>query len=118
VTIAPADIQALPSGEFAALADAVIQPFIDEAVREVNTDVFGDRTDDATKYLAAHLLACMIDGSRGAAGPIVQERAGPLGRMYAIPNRGTDGSTTLGATTYGRRYMELQRLVAGGPRAL
>jgi len=111
-----ADIRALPSGEFAQLVDGSIQPFIDEAAREVSADVFGTIYEDAVKYLAAHLLAGIMSGSKGAAGPVISETAGPLSRSFSAPV--VSATDSLQSTAYGRRYLDLRRQVAGGPQVL
>lgn len=117
MAVTPADIQGLPSGEFTSLSDPVVQSFIDEAKREVNVSLYGDQADDAVKYLAAHLLAAMKKGSGGAAGPVIMEQAGPVSRQYASGNSSVSDDPVM-ATTYGRRYRQLQAQAAGGPRGL
>lgn len=110
------DIRDLPSGEFASLSEAAIAPYIAEASREVAESVYGDRYDDAVKYLAAHLIAVLTAGSRGTAGPVVSESAGPVSRSYAAP--ATIVSEHFAATVYGRRFLDIRRQVAGGPWVL
>lgn len=117
MAVSVSDIKALPSGEFASLTDGAIQPFIDEAVREINASVFGTRYDDAVKYLAAHLLASVRDGSKSASGAVISETAGPISRSYAAP-MATASTDELSSTTYGRRYADIRHQCAGGPQVL
>lgn len=111
MTITAADIKAMPSGEFAALADATVNGYIAEAMVDVSADVWGDRYDSGVKYLTAHLIACDKMGATGPSGPVVSSSAGGLSRSYASGQPSL--SSTLAATSYGRRYLELCRLIAG-----
>jgi hypothetical protein len=117
LVVSTSTIKELPSGEFASLTDGAIQPFIDEATREINATVFGARYDDAVKYLAAHLLTTMRGGSKSASGAVISETAGPLSRSYAAPSA-TVTTDELSSTTYGRRYADIRRQCAGGPQVL
>lgn len=114
MTVAWTDIRDLPSGEFASLTQPVVESYIAEALRELDAAVFGERLDDATKYLAAHLLSLSRSGSVGPSGPMIAEHVGPVGRTYAVPMDGSSKST-LSTTAYGRRYADIRRQVAGGP---
>lgn len=114
--VSAADIQALPSGEFASVADPIVQTFIDEAGREIDATAFGDRYDDAVTYLAAHLLAAAIAGSSGASGPVTSVTAGALSKQYATPYM-MDGDALM-ITSYGRRYKQIRHACVGGPQAL
>ena len=116
MTLAWTDIRDLPSGEFASLSESSISPSILEAEREVNESAFGDRYDDALKYLAAHLLAAMRQGSQGASGAVVSETVGPISRSYGAA--AITSSDALESTSYGRRYVEIRRQCAGGPQVL
>lgn len=117
MSVAPADIKGFPSGEFAAIADLTVQDCIDEAVRELNPSAFGSRYDDATKYLAAHLLVRLIAGAAAPAGPVIERHAGPVGTSYATPS-GVSANETLATTFYGRRFLEIRQQCACGPWVL
>lgn len=116
MTLAWTDIRDLPSGEFSSLSESAISPFMLESEREVNESVFGDRYDDALKYLAAHLLAVGRKGSEGASGAVVSETVGPISRSYGAA--AITSSDALDSTAYGRRYAEIRRQCAGGPQVL
>jgi hypothetical protein len=54
----PADVIRI-APEFSTLDPVtVLQPFIDDAVLEVNASAWGDQTDRAIALLAAHAIAC------------------------------------------------------------
>jgi hypothetical protein len=48
--------------EFKAVADARIEAALDAAELRTDADYFGDHTDSAHYYLAAHLVAAMPQG--------------------------------------------------------
>jgi hypothetical protein len=116
MTVAWTHIRDLPSGEFAGASQSVIEGYIAEASRQLSEFGWGDFYDEGIKYLAAHLLAVMKAGSKGSAGPVTSERAGPVARSYAAAEMSS--TEALSATTYGRRFMELRHMVAGCPRVL
>lgn len=117
MAVTPNDIQSLPSADFVGVDAGIIQRHLDEAAREVNPSVFGERTDDAVLYLTAHLVAVMMQGAEGPTGPVVSEQAGPVSRTFAARGHSNTGSD-LEATAYGRRYQAICSQVAGGPRVL
>jgi len=43
--------------EFKGAADAFIQAFLDEAASELDAEIFGDKYDAATRWLALHKMA-------------------------------------------------------------
>lgn len=65
---------------------------IAEAVRGVDATIFGDKTDDAVRWYAAHLLAIS-----------------PFGMQARLVSKE-------GASTYGKRFVELSRSVTTGFR--
>lgn len=118
MTVVWTDIRDLPNGEFAAVTQSVAEGFISEAQDEISEASFGDRYDQAVKYLAAHLLAVMTGGSASPAGPVVSEAAGRVSRSYAAMVGTPSSLDSLQATSYGRRYMDIRRQMVGGPRVL
>lgn len=116
MSISWTDIRDLPSGEFATIGQSAIQAALDEASREASASVFGARYDDAVKYLAAHLLACLRGGSRGmVSGAVVSETVGPISRSFGGSSVMAPSVDSLGSTSYGRRFQDIRRQVAGGP---
>lgn len=118
MTVAWTDIRDMPSGEFAAMTQSVLEGFIDEASAEVSEATYGDRYDQAVKYLAAHLAAVMTAGSTSPSGPVTSETAGRVSRSYAAVVMSPTSADGLIATTYGRRFADIRRQMAGGPRVL
>jgi hypothetical protein len=65
-------------------SDTLVTRFLASAARSIDSDLFGDRYDDAQGYLAAHLL-CLS----------------PYGKNARL-------SSDSGKTTYGTRYEEIR----------
>lgn len=77
--------------EFATLADSQVQANLTAAARRCDSRVFGDDTDEAVGYLAAHLLAMS-----------------PGGQQARLEGKE-------GTTTYYAEWQRLARQRAGGP---
>jgi hypothetical protein len=78
--------------EFEPASKAMVEQAIDEAGRNVDAEVFDDKTDDAIRWKAAHLLAIS-----------------PFGQQARLIAK--DGSTT-----YGTHFTALARSVTPGFR--
>jgi len=116
VAVTASDVKSLPSGEFAAVADAVVEGFIAEAQRDISSTAWGTRYDDGVLYLSAHLLAVIMGGGVGVSGPVVSETAGPVSRSYAGPIG--LAAESLATTVYGRRYLQILHTLGLGPVVL
>ena len=95
--------------EFDALSTAKITAAIAEAGRRVNTTQWGSRADDGLKYLTAHILKHEKLGDGLPAGAMISKSVGPV--SASIQAVDLFGKSTLGATSYGRYFLELQSLV-------
>jgi hypothetical protein len=112
MAVTAADIQGMLSGEFASLSAGTINPFIAEAERQLSISRWDALYDDGVRYLTAHLIATQSLGASAPSGPVTSESAGPLSRSYAAA--ATWSPDGLDSTVYGRRFLELQRLVGAG----
>lgn len=110
--VTAADIINLPSGEFAAVAPEDIDPFIADAMREVG-GVYGERRDEAVKYLTAHLFARARKGTAAPSSGVTAVTVGPLTTQYAQPGFSGD-QDELDLTVYGRRYKQIRLQCVGG----
>lgn len=96
-------------GEFASLSDSVINKWLEQAERRVNRTQWGEKADDATLWLTAHLLsitqslACGVEPSPGA---VASRKVGDLAESYKLPDRMSQ--TFLASTTYGQYYQTLK----------
>jgi hypothetical protein len=70
--------------ELSTASDTLVTRFLASASRSIDSDLYGDRYDDAHGYLAAHLL-CLS----------------PYGKNARL-------SSKEGKTTYGERYEEIR----------
>lgn len=113
MSVTASDIQDLPSGEFASIANNVVEVYIAEAEREISQAAFGNRADDAVKYLAAHLLAVAKGGSSAPATGVTMVTVGPLTKQYGQPGA-MSKTDSLESTSYGRRYIEIRHQCVGG----
>ena len=108
MTVTAADIKALPSGEFSALSDAVIDAAIAQAERRIDSGTWGTSYDDGVTNLTAHILCIGIRGGRGAQGPVVSESAGSLSRTYAAYATFDAKDKQLNASPYGQAFVQLR----------
>lgn len=82
---------------------------ITEAGRRVNTSQWGGHADDGILYLACHLLKFQELGDGLAAGAMTSKTVGPVSASFATPD--VLSRSALGATAYGRYFLDLQSLV-------
>lgn len=75
------------------------------AQKHISNAVFGDLTELAVAYLAAHMLTMSKRG--GAGGAVTSESEGALSRSYAVPT----STASLNATSYGQDYLSIRRAV-------
>jgi len=80
--------------EFANTADAIIEARIAMAIRQVNSTIYGGKTDDAIEWLTADMVAC-----------------GPLGEQARLSK---DSKTTI----YREQYEAIKQQVAYGFRVI
>jgi hypothetical protein len=105
MSVTAADIQALPGGEFAAVAPSIIDKYIARAERRIHQATWGARYDDAVELLTAHMLLSAIAGGASAAGSVTSEGAGPFSRGYA----GSARPSQYDSTSYGQQYAAMMR---------
>lgn len=92
--------------EFANQASATVQACLQQADRETDAAVWGDLHDDATYWLAAHLLALRIRevGMFTGATPAKHYLNGPqVGSKASFVHSG------YGTTLYGQEFMRLEQ---------
>ena len=78
--------------------------YINLARLRVNACLFGDKTNMAIAYMAAHLIAVSNDPARekGEAGNITSKKEGDLSVTFG--NFNTDGNSDLNLTSYGQSF--------------
>lgn len=113
--VTPADIK-LRFPEFAAIDDALIQLFIDDATATVNAKC--PNSDLMISYLTAHLLAGSILTSAGDNVPIksiASEAVGDVSRSYSGTTSTSSNDNFYTGTAYGVRYLDLRKNCIGRP---
>lgn len=104
--------------EFAAVADARVDVFLDDARAELAEAAWGDWYDKGTSYLAAHFLTvanATAGGSSGTVSPLSSVTVGDVSENYAAyltSKSGTDAYFS--ATAYGQEYIRLAKQVGLG----
>ncbi len=112
------DVQALASGEFATLSQAVIEDAMEEAALLLDEGSWGTTYYDRGHLLAtAHILSLAVLGSTVSAGPISSQTAGQVSLTYSTVG-GVLTTQGWGATSYGRRLQAFQRKLFYGPKVL
>lgn len=94
-----ANIQALTGNE------TVWEIILEDVQRECVEDVFGDDTEQAQRYLAAHRLATAFQPN-GGRGPVSSVSVGGISQSFTLPylNRKDD----LGSTQYGMKFIQIR----------
>jgi hypothetical protein len=99
--------------ELACVDDGIIDRWLAEATRYINTTQWGGKADDGLAYLTAHLIATFeadaIGEGEPGAGPIKSEREGSVAVAYDIAEQFKKDS--MGGTRYGRRYREILKTI-------
>ena len=108
--------------EFAALDDATIQRYLDDAARSVDQTWLAGDYQNAIMSLAAHYYstgsaATQGGGSDPASGYITSEHIGQVSISYAVPG-GVSNMTWLTSTPYGQSYARLLKLNFPGALAV
>lgn len=116
VTIAP---------EFADVPEETIDIYIAMATRWISETYFGNVSDDAGKFLTAHLMTMLIPpgeynaGITPATGPVTQKSVGDVSVSYgglgSLSLDSIASRTTLALTRYGLLFYQLVRM--RGPAA-
>jgi len=102
-------------GEFSGTDSDTAQFWLDVAQDQVDVSVFGDVTSRAHVLLASHLLKAAGEGTGATGGGAVSSRTvGSVSESYAV----AAATSELESTTYGRAYLRLVKIYAGGPRAI
>lgn len=88
--------------------------FLELAVLNVNTCLFGDKADMAVAYLAAHYLSLSTDPARasGESGQVTSKKEGDLSINFGSVN--TDGNDSLSLTHFGMTFLQLSKSVNPG----
>ena len=83
--------------------------FIELASLQVNQSWFGDKSEWAIAFLAAHLIS--VNPQNGdnmqSGGVVTSKREGDLAVSYAGPSAGDDAE--LSRTSYGRQFLSLRK---------
>lgn len=104
----PAELQEAFPGSFETVPDAAIQRQIDAATRRTPESVFGDQTEDAILYLAAHLVMTTV-ANRARAQGATSYSAGPVSMSFGA------GATGEQRTSFLDEYERIRRGLARGP---
>ncbi len=99
--------------EFAGSDPARLARFIGYAAAEINANVFGDRTDMATAYLAAHKLTVSGRGATGQGGVTSVQKAAQLEEQFKIPDL-RPSEQPWATTIYGLEFIRIRRSVLIG----
>ena len=119
MSITPATLkQRLP--EFASVADATIQFWLDSCAQELNRDRWGSKYDEGHLLLTAHTLvrAGALSGAGGASqatGPVASTTVGPVSRSYAVAAASADGADDLELTAYGQLFKRKRKTLVRTP---
>jgi len=82
--------------------EVLLDSMLATAVRMVNVDCFGEKTCDATAYLALHFMSTVTLGIAGGGSPLTSRRIGEIAESFAIA---TPTDPSYGSTQWGRMYL-------------
>ena len=96
---------------------ARIDRFIVRAQQSVNSNLWGDKNDEAVALLAAHSLTMSLSSTSKLG--IVKREKTSMGEIEYQGGEGASGVSGLySGTAYGRQFAMLMRTVKAGPRLL
>ncbi len=101
--------------EFADSSDEEINAWLQCAIGQVCSAIFGKQTQCAIGFLTAHYLKISSDQG-GRSGQLTGEKVGNLSRTYAAFPQFAATSDGLGTTSYGQQYLAIKSRVAAGKR--
>lgn len=107
--------------EFASIADATLQLYIDDAVADLDQGIWGDTAtaDRATSFFAAHRVATSLDAGGGAVsgqgGALASASADGVSSTWVQPEGLSALDLALWSTVYGQRFLELRNRFLSGP---
>lgn len=114
--ITPADVKArFP--EFAAILDARVQLFIDEAVLQINVNSWGRYYTLGLYYLTAHNLTIAEASAAGAnkgSGMIASQSVGDTSVSFVSPAVDSDMRLYYQQTVYGQRFLLYATMIGAG----
>ena len=99
--------------EFATLGDTVAQGFLDDALDEINMDVWDDKVERAQALLAAHQMSVAHPELATPAGPVLGECVGGVSATYAVGKSVAD-EQGYELSRHGREYLRLLRQLGLG----
>ena len=113
MAVTPESLRALFC-ELEGVADAKLQPWIDEAERNVCRPSWLSRADDGVSYLAMHLFTVFgssksLGGGPFGFGAVSSKKVDQVSVSYAVGESFRESD--LGSTAYGRRFISLRRLI-------
>jgi len=98
--------------EFSAVADGTVENFLTYAALRIDTGIWGNVYDQATVYLAAHMMKMdptYGGASTGAAGALTAQKDGDLSRSFAAPPAAVSlADAYLLRTSYGAQFIALR----------
>lgn len=107
--------------EFSGIGDATVQIYVDEAIADVDPNIWGDTptADRAISFLAAHRLSTSLDAAGGAVsgqgGALASASADGVSSTWVLPQGLSPIDMALWGTVYGQRFLELRNRFTAGP---
>ena len=87
-------------------SDPLVEMVLDDVARHIVVEVFGEDTEAAQRYCAAHWLS-LSNQPVGGRGPLSSVSLGGVSRSFTLPY--LNQKTVYGSTQYGLMYMEFLR---------
>lgn len=109
-TILTEDIATEFAAEYA-VSETRINRFISRAMLSVNSEIAGDRYDEAVAYLVAHRLTMISTKVDKAGGQLQSKRLDNAAKTYAVDS----GSGPNGETRYGREFDRIMESMPVAP---
>lgn len=88
--------------------DPLVSLVLNDVALWVDENRFGNFTEMAQRYAAAHFLA-QANTNEGGKGPISSESIGGISQTFTLPY--LNQKTVLAATQYGLHYLEIRKSV-------
>jgi hypothetical protein len=105
--------------ELSTLSDDTWDLILADVANDLSATVFGSRLEQAARYLAAHRLTLIAQGSSGGSGgQLTKEKTGDEMREYSDGTRWSARDALYARTQYGLTFLEIRNRSTFGFRVV
>jgi hypothetical protein len=103
--------------ELAAAPGSLVAQWLDVCGRQISTEAYGSRSDDALLFLVCHYVTLDTRARSGMSGPasaVSSQTAGKLSKSFALASSTSIGDDMLRSTVYGQMFLRIRQVTFAG----